>query len=565
MKRLQILFPLLLTCLIGWSQTQVPTGMSFCGVNLTFTDEAHRYIQQRVNEYQSSHTYFYQMVERAVIHFPYIEEALKDEGVPDDLKFLCIQESAVKPHAVSTSNAVGFWQFKEATALEMGLQVSRQIDERKHIYQSSRAAARYFANANRDFNNWLYAIISYYQGPTGAIPHTDPRYYGKSFMVVEKDFHIYVLKAIAHKIAYEEAVKTYRKISSFLMPFSTGSETQWRDLLQKHQITSEEFLEANPWVNVLDQFPTGGPFTYYISVPASRYMGHMEDPTKLGPQVAELPTQTPPKVEPNPIDLAPPRPAPNPVEEVEEEPNYFSDEAQPIEELPRKSYALFDIEDDLHYPRLYTLYEPGEDIEGIANRAGISLRNILQWNRIVEDSEEEELILLYLTPPQVASFYIVEEGDRLPEIATKYGISLGKLLKKNRIDPWEMTFYVGQKLYLKGKKPKGEKMIILRMPEPEVQSYVDRSQAEPTPVPPQATPTETPVTQPKAPVKKIDPSYKPMQTRWVQHRVTPGESLWSISRQYGTKVEIIKRINRIENNELEVGQKLRIVVNEIEK
>ena len=176
MKRLLILFPLLLIHLLGWAQTQVPSGMVYCGVNLTFTDESRLYIQQRVNEYQSSHTYFYQMVERAVRHFPFIEEALRDEGVPDDLKFLCIQESAVKPHAVSTSNAVGFWQFKEATALEMGLQVTDYIDERKHIYQATRAAARYFAKANGDFNNWLYAIISYYQGPTGAIPHTAPRF-----------------------------------------------------------------------------------------------------------------------------------------------------------------------------------------------------------------------------------------------------------------------------------------------------------------------------------------------------------------------------------------------------
>ena len=503
------------------------------------------------------------MVERAVIHFPYIEEALRDEGVPDDLKFLCIQESAVKPHAVSTSNAVGFWQFKEATALEMGLQVSRQIDERKHIYRSSRAAARYFANANRDFNNWLYAIISYYQGPTGAIPHTDPRYYGKSFMVVEEDFHIYVLKAIAHKIAYEEAVKTYRKISSFLMPFSTGSETQWRDLLQKHQITSEEFLEANPWVNVLDQFPAGGPFTYYISVPASRYMGHMEDPTKLGPQVAELPTQTPPKVEPNPIDLAPPTPAPNPAEEVEEEPNYFSDEAQPIEELPRKSYALFNIEDDLHYPRMYILYNPGEDIKGIASRAGLPVRNVLIWNRMDEETELEKAKLLYLSPPQVTSFYIVEEGDRLPEIATKYGLSLSKLLKRNRIDPWEMTFYVGQKLYLRGKKPKGEKLIILRMPKPVIHSYVDRSQASSAPKVPKASTEALPTPQPKPLIKKLEPAFKPMQTRWVQHQVNPGESLWSISRKYGTKVGIIKRINKMESNELEVGQELKIVVNEL--
>ncbi|MEM9720873.1 MAG: LysM peptidoglycan-binding domain-containing protein [Bacteroidota bacterium] len=562
MKRLLILFPLLLIHLLGWAQTQVPSGMVYCGVNLTFTDESRLYIQQRVNEYQSSHTYFYQMVERAVRHFPFIEEALRDEGVPDDLKFLCIQESAVKPHAVSTSNAVGFWQFKEATALEMGLQVTDYIDERKHIYQATRAAARYFAKANGDFNNWLYAIISYYQGPTGAIPHTDPRFYGKNFMVIEQGFHIYVLKAIAHKIAYQEAINTYRKSAAFFMPFATQGETQWRELIQKHQVTSEEFLEANPWISRLDRVPSGGPFTYYISIPSSRYMGHIEDPTKAGLVAYETPEQELPKEEKTPATWTPTTP-PKPVVEEADEPNYFSDEAQPIEGLPRKSYALFDVEDDLHYPQLYSLYHPEEDVQKIAIRASIPVRNILKWNEMDKEEELEEAKLLYLTPPHLASFHIVEEGDRLHEIATKYGMSLSKLLKKNRIDPWEMTFYVGQKLYLKGKKPKGEKMIILRMPEPEAQSYVDRS--------PPPGPKEQPVTSIQkpvkkvTPVKKVKPAFQPLKTRWVQHRVTPGESLWSISRQYGTKVEIIKRINQINTNELTVGQELQIVVNELER
>jgi hypothetical protein len=69
---------------------------------------------------------------------------------------MLLQESALIPDAVSTSKAVGFWQFKDFTAIEMGLRVDREVDERMNIASSSRAAARYLKKNNTFFNNWLY-------------------------------------------------------------------------------------------------------------------------------------------------------------------------------------------------------------------------------------------------------------------------------------------------------------------------------------------------------------------------------------------------------------------------
>ena len=63
-----------------------------------------------------------------------IERILKEEEMPDDLKYLALQESALIPDAVSSSNAVGFWQFKKETAEDYGLTVNDKIDERKNMY-----------------------------------------------------------------------------------------------------------------------------------------------------------------------------------------------------------------------------------------------------------------------------------------------------------------------------------------------------------------------------------------------------------------------------------------------
>ena len=73
---------------------------------------------------------------------------LKENGIPDDFKYLAIQESGFISDAVSSSNAVGFWQFKKLTADEVGLRVDRKIDERQNIVTSSRGAAKYLQKNN---------------------------------------------------------------------------------------------------------------------------------------------------------------------------------------------------------------------------------------------------------------------------------------------------------------------------------------------------------------------------------------------------------------------------------
>ena len=69
------------------------------------------------------------------MHF--VEEILKRQGIPEDFKYLAIQEGEFISDAVSSSNAVGFWQFKKASAQELGVRVDAAVDERKHIIAST--------------------------------------------------------------------------------------------------------------------------------------------------------------------------------------------------------------------------------------------------------------------------------------------------------------------------------------------------------------------------------------------------------------------------------------------
>src|SRR5688572_8434543 len=122
---------------------QVPHKMHFGGMTLNIHADARAEIQKDVDRLHSSPRYFNLMVERAKTYFPIIERTFKEERVPDDLKYLALQESALISNAVSTSNAVGYWQFKAETAKEMGLLVNNRVDERMNIVAASRGAAKY--------------------------------------------------------------------------------------------------------------------------------------------------------------------------------------------------------------------------------------------------------------------------------------------------------------------------------------------------------------------------------------------------------------------------------------
>jgi membrane-bound lytic murein transglycosylase D len=94
-------------------------------------------------------------------YFPIYEKAFRDAGLPEEIKYLSVLESALDPNAVSRVGATGPWQFMFATAKLYGLNIDNYVDERKDPIQASYAAAAYLRDAYQDFGDWLVAIASY--------------------------------------------------------------------------------------------------------------------------------------------------------------------------------------------------------------------------------------------------------------------------------------------------------------------------------------------------------------------------------------------------------------------
>lgn len=98
-------------------------------------------------------------------YFPMFEEELAKNGLPLELKFLAVVESALTPTAVSRAGAVGLWQMMLATGRHYGLEVSSMVDQRRDPLASTKAACAYLKELYNIYGDWTLALASYNYGP----------------------------------------------------------------------------------------------------------------------------------------------------------------------------------------------------------------------------------------------------------------------------------------------------------------------------------------------------------------------------------------------------------------
>lgn len=543
---------------------RVPVRMEVAGIKLKISEGARKEIQADVDALTQSPKYFGIKVNRAKIYFPVIEKIFKEENVPDDIKYLVLQESALIADAVSSSKAVGYWQFKDFTAVEVGMRVDRQVDERMSIHASSRGAAKYLKKNNFYFNNWIVALQAYQMGPGGALKAVGKRYNGAKQMDITKKTYWYVKKYLAHVVAFRDAVEGSSGV--YLSDYWDAGGKTFKDVARHTGVAEEELQKYNQWLK-RGKIPSDKDYIVAVPMQGERPKKFIASASK--PKESTVPT------------------------------NYNPEKSKDFPEMVTRS-KLLSTEKGLFIngkPGIVAL--EGEAAAYLASKGGIDLGKFLRYNDISIDKQIKAGEVYYYKSKRNKArvhYHVVQEGEDVWWISQKYGIKLSKLLQKNRMKKGE-KLKPGRVLWLRFIRPKDEPIVyeeirkeeeIKAAPkivakveeekpperkEPTVEVMEKITEPEPVKASESTTPQKLPDMQLPSPDKNdtlagaeiIGDENSSYDAEFVQivHTVEQGQTYYAIAKMYNVNVLDILEWNGLDINEsLSIGQQIIVIANE---
>lgn len=438
---------------------QVASRIQFGGMELQLTEQARRDIQSSVDALYRSEKHFNLMLERVDLYMPVIEPILLEHGVPAEFKYLVIQESALIPDAVSSSNAVGYWQFKEASATELGLRVDRQVDERMNIISATEGAAKYLLRSNAEFDNWVYSLQSYLMGQGGASRSVNKRHYGARHMKIDGDTHWYVKKFLSHLVAFEGVIGKQSR-SMVLYPYNTTQNKSLSQIAYEFDADEDELLAYNKWLKT-SRIPDDKPYTVIIPLNIDESEDLLaEADGKVNDGTAEQGD-----------NLA------------------FGNKQQHPEKPASPKDKLVVVEmNDLKG----VVARPGDHVRSLAAVGNISEKRFRKFNDLGPRDAIQPGQFYYLQKKRrKARVYehVLQPGETMWDLAQRYGVRLRKLRQKNRMESHEQA-RAGRVIWLRFIRPASEPIEYRPVKEPKEPLYASTKepaeatvQPEPTPAP----------------------------------------------------------------------------------
>ena len=265
----------------------VPTQVSFADEVIALD----RYdLRERMDRELMAFTYMHSStmltLKRANRYFPLIEPILREEGLPDDLKYLAVIESSLNPLARSGAGAAGMWQFMKGTGRDYGLEVNDNIDERYHIEKSTRAACAYLREAYAKYGSWLCVAASYNAGQGRITQQLQKQGVQRAvdlWLVEETTRYMFRLLAAKAVLTHPQQYGFLLKHSDLYPPIPCTTDTVTTGIADLASyargkgITYAQLKDANPWLR--DTFlQNKSERTYVLKLPTQAGMHY--DPQK---------------------------------------------------------------------------------------------------------------------------------------------------------------------------------------------------------------------------------------------------------------------------------------------
>ncbi|HOU46959.1 MAG TPA: transglycosylase SLT domain-containing protein [Chitinophagales bacterium] len=240
-------------------------------IPLDYNSHVQKYISYNTNEKRK--VYLAKMLGRSKKFFPIFESILAQYGIPDEMKYLAVVESALNPFAVSRVGATGPWQFMYSTALRYNLNINKRIDERRDPYAACEAACRYLKETYNLYGNWQLAIASYNCG-AGNVNRAIKKAGGstnfwdvKPFLPAETQAYVPSFIAIVYAMKY---AGKYGIVPQLL----ESENTQRITVRQKITVNDLEHFLSIPRQTIIDENPalltTFIPPDFTLNLPVSR-------------------------------------------------------------------------------------------------------------------------------------------------------------------------------------------------------------------------------------------------------------------------------------------------------
>lgn len=581
----KIIFLLLLVSIHGvFAQKallpEVSKKLEFAGVSIKLDADAQKLVQKEVNTLLTpENKYLLDKLQRIQWYFPIIETILEEEQVPEDFKYVAVSESSLLPDAISSSNAVGYWQMKPTTAQEVGLRVDKDVDERKNIFASTRAAAVYLKRNNLIYKNWVSTLFSYSLGATGVSKIVPAEWANASEITFDAKTDRYLIKALANRVAFEYRINRLKESPFSFVEYKKTKGKSLEEIASTTSMDVNELRKYNSWLQA-DVIPTDKDYSVAILVPAE----NLEDiQGKLNHDLQVIKSNTSfPILKRVTIITA-----------SEDEPVFY--EINGIKGI---------------------LAKPGDDVASLARYGKMKIPDFLRYNDMNEKDLVEEGKVYYLKKKSrtgAVPQHVALSGQSMWEISQIYGIRLKNLLRLNRMKT-SQRIQKGLLVYLQKKRPKNQPIEVLNGKDPEEvekvpikESYDDKeekvltnnskkTEAEKVKTPNGTSKTnkstetvlveesnkktdnprrneddiiivsDEPVEVKKTPTKVSDPDAPTVIVKTTptkpapvsnanEHTVDVGQTLYSIARQYNVSVKDLAAWNNIATDEkVKIGQ-----------
>lgn len=225
-----------------------------------------------VNSYYHSSTLL--NLKLAAKYFPILEPILREQGVPDDFKYLAVAESGLR-NAVSPAGARGLWQIMRGTAKDLGLEVNKEVDERYHVEKATVAACKYIKRLHKRFGSWTLASAAYNMGPTNLSKALKQQKTNSYFdLNINQETSRYVFRLAALKQIMErpsdfgfhiQESEKYESLDNTYQVEVNKSISNWADFAGDHGISYKILKYYNPWLR--DSKLTVKNNTYLVKIP----------------------------------------------------------------------------------------------------------------------------------------------------------------------------------------------------------------------------------------------------------------------------------------------------------